>query len=383
MEAREYDFIIIGAGAAGLMLAASMGEDAYFKNKSILLLEKQHDRTNDRTWSFWEKGIGEFDAILLKEWTKIGFKDPNNTLVRDITPYTYKTLRGLDYYQYQDKKIKAFANVTRQYGTVKEILESGSDVRVSTDRETYRANYVFSSVMLGNPMQDSSKYPLLQQHFIGWYVQTQEPVFDSKVATFMDFSIPQKGNTRFIYVLPTSPNEGLVEYTLFSKELLPESEYEEAIKDYIRNDLKCTSYTISEKEKGSIPMTAYNFSRHNSNRIIYIGTAGGWTKPSTGFTFSNIQKNTKILIRNIKSGRKPIGIKQDVKHRFYDTLLLDILNVNNAKGREIFSSMFRKRKVQDILKFLSEETSFFEEVNMILACPKGPFLRAFWKRLFH
>ena len=151
MEAREYDYIIIGAGAAGLMLAASMGEDEFFKDKSILLLERQEVRTNDRTWSFWEKGKGEYDDILIKEWSKIGFKDADNTLVRDITPYKYKTLRGLDFYRYQDDKIKAFSHITRECCEVKEIIESGSEVQVRTEKEVYRAQYVFSSAMMQNP----------------------------------------------------------------------------------------------------------------------------------------------------------------------------------------------------------------------------------------
>ena len=76
-------------------------------------------------------------------------------------------------------------------------------------------------------MQD--KYPLLQQHFIGWKIKTSEPAFTADKATFMDFSVAQKGNTRFMYVLPFSKTEALIEYTLFSKDLLPEKEYEECL----------------------------------------------------------------------------------------------------------------------------------------------------------
>ena len=36
----------------------------------------------------------------------------------------------------------------------------------------------------------------------------------------MDFSITQKNDTRFIYILPFKSNEALVEFTLFSKSIL-------------------------------------------------------------------------------------------------------------------------------------------------------------------
>jgi len=98
----------------------------------------------------------------------------------------------------------------------------------------------------------------------------------------MDFSVAQKGNCRFMYVLPTSETEALLEYTLFSQNLLPKTAYEEAIKEYLHK-LGVTNYTITAREQGSIPMTTYDFTQHNSARILHIGTAGGWTKASTGY----------------------------------------------------------------------------------------------------
>jgi len=73
MPKLQYDYIIIGAGAAGLMLADTMGKDAFFAEKSILLLDKDTKETNDRTWCFWEKGAGLFENIIYKEWNHIFF----------------------------------------------------------------------------------------------------------------------------------------------------------------------------------------------------------------------------------------------------------------------------------------------------------------------
>ena len=364
------------------MLATAMGEDPHFNTASILLLERQRERSNDRTWSYWEKGKGRYDHLLLQQWESIRFKDAQGGLEREIGPYSYKTLRALDFYRYHEAKLEACPNVTRTFATVSEMKEENSGVLVHTSEVIYEASHVFSSIMLQNHMEMQDLYPVLQQHFIGWYIQSEKAIFDPGIATFMDFSVPQKGNTRFMYVLPTSPHSGLVEYTLFSKNLLEEVEYETAIEEYIRNDLKCQSYTISEKEKGKIPMTAYDFSQHNSSRITYIGTAGGWTKPSTGFTFNNIRKNTEKLLTNIKNNTKPIGIKQAIRHRLYDSLLLDILNISNERGAEIFGAMFRKRTAQSILAFLDEETTVMQELRMIWACPKAPFIRALWNRIF-
>ena len=49
----KYDYIIIGAGAAGLLLADALGKEEFFASKSILVLDKNDKTKNDRTRCFW------------------------------------------------------------------------------------------------------------------------------------------------------------------------------------------------------------------------------------------------------------------------------------------------------------------------------------------
>ena len=51
---RNFDYIITGAGAAGLMLAYRMAKDAFFDEKSILIIDPEKRKEEDRTWCFWE-----------------------------------------------------------------------------------------------------------------------------------------------------------------------------------------------------------------------------------------------------------------------------------------------------------------------------------------
>ena len=109
---------------------------------------------------------------------------------------------------------------------------------VRAKEASFEANQVFDSRFDYQKMKQESAFPVLQQHFLGWFIKTETPVFDAETATFMDFSIAQKGNTRFMYVLPFSETEALVEYTLFSENVLEKSEYEAAIEDYITQKLQ-------------------------------------------------------------------------------------------------------------------------------------------------
>ena len=128
---------------------------------------------------------------------------------------------------------------------------------------TFNLTVTFYLLYNKNKIENQSKYPVLQQHFIGWFIKSKESVFNPKQATFMDFSVAQKGNTRFMYVLPISKTEALLEYTLFSHHLLKKEEYETEIQNYIQKQ-GLTQYEIIEKEQGSIPMTCYPFWKHNT-----------------------------------------------------------------------------------------------------------------------
>ena len=182
------------------------------------------------------------------------------------------------------------------------------------------------------------------QHFTGWVIKTKEATFDSKVGTLMDFSLNQKHGTTFMYVLPTSSTEALVEFTLFSKSVLPTEEYKAALKDYIKNDLQISDYEITHTEFGIIPMSLAKFERSSdaSERIINIGTAGGYTKASSGYTFQFVQRNTAYIVENLILQKNPNPVKSlsDRRFEWYDRTLLEVILSGKMEGKEIFSLMF-------------------------------------------
>ncbi|WFO14806.1 lycopene cyclase family protein [Cellulophaga baltica 4] len=378
----SFDYIIIGAGAAGLSLANAMGKDSFFSKKSILLLDKNAKQTNDRTWCFWEKGEGDFDDILHKKWSSIQFAGQQIDQRYPIAPYEYKMIQGLDFYASMFKKLDEYPNITFLNEEVISVINTATVNTVKTANNTFIAATLFNSIFDYKEALQQQKYPVLQQHFIGWFIKTEQPVFDPKVATFMDFSIPQRGNTRFMYLLPTTAHEALIEYTLFSEHLLKASEYEEAIKKYISQKIGVDNYEIVEKEQGSIPMTSYNFTSKNTSKQIFIGTAGGWTKASTGYTFKSTQKKVTLLIQHLKDQKPLQNFGKRDKFWFYDLLLLDILHRRNDLGQSIFEALFKNRKPQLIFKFLDEETSLLEDVKFISALSPMPFIKALLRRIF-
>ncbi|MDI1317666.1 lycopene cyclase family protein [Flavobacterium sp.] len=384
---RNYNYIFTGSGLSALMTVYQMILSGKFKDKTILLLDENPKKTNDRTWCFWDN-TNLFDEIISKRWNTALFADANFQRNLNLNRYQYKMMRGLDFYNLVFDLISQQENIFFINKKVISFEELGSHCLVTTESENYTCNKIFNSIFDPELVKAQTKYPLLQQHFIGWFIKSKKAVFNKESATFMDFSVDQKGNTRFMYVLPTSETDALLEYTLFSKDLLPKEEYESEIKNYIQK-LGITDYEIIEKEKGNIPMTSYKFWEHNTKNVINIGSAGGWTKASTGFTFKNVTKKSKALVQFLSSDTSTELDATDFRkfHKtdkfwFYDLLFIDVLYKNNKLGSKVFSSLFKKGSPILIFRFLDEETSFLEDLKVMLKCPTIPFVKAFFGRLF-
>ena len=377
---KHYNYIFTGAGLSALMTVYEMIKSGKFADKTILLIDADLKKTNDRTWCFWDKDES-FESIVFKKWNHAWFINNVWTKKLNLNPYKYKMIRGLDFYEMVFSTIKNHTNIVFENQKVVSFCEKNSICEVITASDNFTCDQIFNSIFDVNNVKNQTKYPLLQQHFIGWFIKSATPVFDDKVVTFMDFSVKQNNNTRFMYVLPSSAHEALIEYTLFSKDLLQDAEYENEIKKYLRN-LGVTDYQIIEKEKGNIPMTGYKFWEKNSKNIVHIGSNGGWTKASTGFTFKNVTKLSKKLITFLETNSDFRKFHQKDKFWFYDLLFIDVLYKNNELGSQIFSSLFKKGNPTLILRFLDGETSFSEDIQVMLKCPKLPFMKALFKRLF-
>ena len=377
----KYTFIFAGAGLSSLMTVYEMIQSGLFSEQKILLIDVNSKKTNDRTWSFWEKGASEFDSIVIQKYETAFFKSSRFSRKLDLQPYVYKSIRGVDFYNKIFELLSQQPNVAFLEAKISNYSETNEGVSVDTNLGTYYGEKLFNSLYNPKLVASQTKYPLVQQHFIGWFIKTKNPIFTPETATFMDFSINQKETTRFMYVLPTSKTEALLEYTLFSPDLLKKEEYETGIVDYIKN-LGITEYEIIEEEHGNIPMTCYPFWKHNTQNVLNIGSAGGWTKASTGYTFKNTTKKSKEVVRFLQNHSDFRKFHKDNKFWFYDLLLIDILFRRNEIGSTIFSSMFRKAKASLIFKFLDEETSLWEDLKVIWQCPKMPFLKAVWQRIF-
>ncbi|HMK27325.1 MAG TPA: lycopene cyclase family protein [Chitinophagaceae bacterium] len=375
----HYDYIIAGAGCAGLSLAVHMIQSGKFSDKKILIVDKEEKKKNDRTWCFWETEPGLFEPLVYQKWKQVWFHGEKFSKLLSLQPYEYKLVRGIDFYNYCFDLIKKQSNIDILFGEVKEMNSDEKKTWLAVDGDIYSAHYIFNSLLFQRPLLKKKEYYLLQ-HFKGWLIETEKPVFNPGEATLMDFRSSQQHGTTFVYVMPFSETKALVEYTLFSEKVLEPSQYEKGLKEYIAETLRVGSYKITETEFGIIPMTNHKFSA-NENNIIHIGSAGGQTKASSGYTFGFIQKHSACIVQKLVSGKQPICNNIKSRFRFYDSTFLYILQNKKLAGEKIFSALFKKNKPQQVLRFLDNESSLSDELKIISSLPTWPFLKAALKQL--
>jgi lycopene beta-cyclase len=378
----QYDYIITGSGASGLMLAYRMANDSFFDNSSILIIDKEKKNSDDRTWCFWENGEGEWDELLNKSWDKILFESNTYKNTIPLQSYAYKMLRSGVFYDKLWNFINTKNNIRFIEDTVVNINGSEDGAIVETLKSKYFTTKLLNSIDLNKKYTLQKKYPVLLQHFCGWFIETDKISFDDSTATFMDFTVDQKRNTRFMYVLPISPNKALFEYTLFSKEVLTKEEYESELLKYLAIK-SITEYTITEIEQGVIPMTSYKFWEQNSKNILHIGTVGGWTKASTGYTFKNTSKKTIQLIAFLKAENDFTNFRKKTRFWWYDLLLIDVLSSYNHLGSKLFSTLFKRNSLKNVFRFLDEETIFIEDLRIMLSMPPLRFIKALFRRVLN
>lgn len=374
---KNYDYIIAGGGAAGLSLAWYLSQTDK-ANARVLIIDKDKKQNNDRTWGFWHRQATPFDEIVSYRFDKLDFFSRFYNQRISMGSHRYSVIRGIDFYNFIRNSLAAFPNFEFLNATIEKLEDHPDGATAITDQGTFSASWIFTSIFKEKDVVAAAGKALyLRQHFKGLVIETDEATFDTDSFTMFDFRTPQQGAMRFFYVIPHNPRQALVEYTLFSEHLLPKPEYDAAIATYIDEVLKIKSYRIIDDEFGVIPMTTYHFPAAQGKHIVQAGSAGGSSKPSSGYTFMRIQAHTKKVAAALVAGKSPlIPAVSPLRYRFYDAVLLNILKNDPEKAKLLFSKMYQNNPVGRLFDFLDEKGGLTNDLKVITSLPPWPFLKS-------
>ena len=354
---REFDYTIIGGGCAGLSLAYELEIHEKLKDKTLAIIEPRSEYKKDKTWSFWKVVPHNFDDCVQKNWDNFSINVPGKTNYLECKDYPYQSIDSGLFYQKINNRLKENKNIS----FFKDIAE------VNT-----KNSFIFNSVP-----EIKKNHLNLWQHFCGVEIETKNNFFDEEIFNLMDFDCEQRESVHFFYTLPYSKNKALIETTWLSKmNDNSQKDYDNQIKEYIEKHLKIKSYEITYKEEGAIPLF-YPLYKKEKNKIN-IGTAGGMTRLSTGYTFLNIQEHSKYISNNIENISSTKKFEISKKYQFLDDIFLRVLDENPEMMPDIFFKMF-KSSPNTVIKFLSNKSNLLEDLSIILKMPKWTFIKALFK----
>jgi len=349
---KEFDYVIVGGGCAGLSLAYELDLHKKLNEKTLAIVEPRTEYRRDKTWSFWKVSSHNFEDCVKKNWKEFSIKTPSDSKVIKCDNFPYQSIDSGFFYNKINERLAKNKNI-KFFKNIQDLNTNNS--------------FIFNSVP---SLQDGGSN--LWQHFHGIEIQTNEDFFNDNTVDLMDFNCDQRNNVHFFYVLPFSKNKAMIETTWLSKENRSLKDYESQIKNYI-NRLGLKDYKINFKEEGAIPLF-YPVNEKEKNKVN-IGTAGGMTRLSTGYTFLNIQEHSKYIRMNIENIQNTKKYEIGKKYQFLDKIFLRVLKKHPEKMPDIFFNIFNA-SYSTAIKFLSNKSNLLEDLSIILKMPKWIFIKS-------
>jgi lycopene beta-cyclase len=354
------------------------------RDRSILIVDRDTKTRNDRTWGFWTNRRTLFDPAVSHSWGKLRVVGQELDRALELGDYRYKVIRGLDFYTYAREQLGTYG-VDFLTGTVEAITDERDRACVTVDGRPIYGRWVFDSLPPRFPPPvDERDFHHLKMHFRGWEIETPTPVFDPDVMTFLDFRVDQMGEMRFFYVLPFTARKALVEYTLFSKRVLHRSDYECALQCYLAEVLDLRDYGVLSVERGCVPLTDQPLPRQLGKRVMSLGAKANRVKPSTGYAFMRIQEDADEIVESMLLYGHPFEVPDDPDlYDILDAVLLEVIERHGDHIQVAFSEMFRRNPVRQILRFLDEKASPWENLMLVASLPPQFFVNALLQVVTH
>ncbi|UZK57803.1 lycopene cyclase family protein [Streptomyces drozdowiczii] len=371
------DVAVVGGGAAGLSLAHRLAET---RAATVTVIEPPDGpaRPAERTWCYWHAEPDGLDGAVSASWSVLRVHGADGRPVTvEPAPFTYRMVRSADFERLVHGQLARAdgGQVLRATADAVRAVPGGAEVRCTLpDGSTVnvRARRVFDSRPLPAPPPARTR---LLQHFRGWFVRTTGARFDPGVADLMDFRVPQPAHgLAFGYVLPLAPDRALVEYTEFSRRPLTTEAYESALGHYCRDVLRLGALTVERTEQGVIPMTDARFPHRAGPSVFRIGTAGGATRPATGYTFAAVQRQARAVAAALRDGREAVPAPHGRRALAMDAIVLRALDTGRIDGPDFFTGLFRRVPAERLLRFLDGTATLREEWGIGLRTPVRPML---------
>lgn len=380
------DVAIIGGGCSGTATAVRLA--ALPGQRDVLVLE---GRSGDdpRSWCSWDDGTDPLPEARSASWDRWEVRSDRGVATGTDPQHPYVLVRAADRRVAAEARLGADGPVRIVRGAPVSFLTSfdtDAGVLVRSAAGTVRAGSVLDARGPRCPGGVARGRVLLHQRFVGQWISTATPVFDTSTVTLMDFvGRRQDGRVAFVYVLPVSTTSALVESTVFTSDDADPFDHRTAIAEYVRHrwGLERAAWAVDEEESGCIPMTDAPPESLTAPSLAPDGLGGaaatavvvGTTRPSSGYGFARSNRHSATVARALADGTAVPPFRDGRRTAFLDAVFLRFLRDRPAEAPEAFRRLFGLPGPL-VVRFLSERSSILDELRIVCALPKVPFLAA-------
>ena len=370
------DMIIVGAGLSGLLTAWRCLD--VNPELRIAVFESSDQMAGDHTWSFNLTDVAEhlrewIEPFIAYRWDSYDVKFPKRKRTLGI-PYcsgNSETLRARVKPHIDSGRLKLRLNKSvKILAPDHVILEGGErfEARCVLDARGFEPN---DDVFLG------------YQKFVGHVIKTKLPHGVAR-PIIMDATVAQLGGYRFVYCLPYSETELLVEDTYYTDgPELKSQEVDARIKDYIRECLSVDDYEIVRREKGVLPITLGVDGVIQNN--TKIGIRGGYYHAVTGYSLPDALRVAEAMSLYAENDfafiEKITRISQN-DHRSNESFLrlLNRMLFRAAKPEERYSVLQRFYGLNQglIERFYAGQLTRRDKARILIGKPPVPIHKALY-----
>ena len=382
------DIIIVGAGLSGLLTAwrcLDVNPDL-----RVDIIESSDKIAGDHTWSFNLTDVAEnlrdwIEPFIAYRWDSYDVKFPKRKRTLDI-PYrtgNSETLRACVQPHIDSGRLRVRLN------TSVEKLEP--DHVVLKEGEKLSAKCVLDA----RGFEPNEDVFLGYQKFVGHVIKTQKP-HGVERPIIMDATVEQLGGYRFVYCLPYSDTELLVEDTYYTDgPELRSQEVDARIKDYIRDQLGVDAYEVIRREKGVLPITLAVDETHGTDvsmektEAVRLGLTGGYYHAVTGYSLPEAVKSANVVCDMICKNSPNFGpavLHEMAYHRvdhYHEESFLRLLNrmlFRAAKPEKRYAVLERFYGLSEgiIERFYRNRLTKKDKLRILIGKPPVPVSKALY-----
>lgn len=377
----DADLVILGGGCAGLSLAArlaKLGKDA----PKVIIIEKRKNYTNDRTWCFWDIENPQYQSLKSHAWSTFEISNKNLSNEYDCSQHEYLMLESHQFYE--DALSSIGSNLNIQLILNEELLLEPN--RTEDGWHIKNANLDLTTKLIVDtrpPREIAQNDSVLWQSFIGYEIQTQSDLFSPKKMVLMEFDDAFKEGLGFVYILPTTENRALIEYTVFSENRFLKEQLIATLEKSILKKTYGQNYEVLRVEHGILPMGYQSAKEEKDSTYLYAGLFSGAARPSSGYAFQRIQSWATSCAESIASHKMLYQFPKDpLLQSLMDGLFLHVIKKNPTIAASLFEDLFKKCDLKTVIKFMSDKASLADYIRIIGSLPPVPFIRALPQFIF-